>query len=53
MEEKLRELAEKYEIPLGLLQEAIAMEKEKVIFQKRMMGPKLVELIERYADSLN
>jgi hypothetical protein len=53
MEKKLRELARKYEIPLELLQEAIAMEKEKVILQNRMMGSKLVELIEGYADSSN
>lgn len=51
MEEKLRELADKYEIPLELLQDAIAMEKEKVILQKRNMGTKLGKLIERYADS--
>ena len=53
MEKKLRELAEKYEIPLELLQEAIAMEKEKVILLNRKLAPKLVKLIEGYAEASN
>ncbi|MCT7967291.1 hypothetical protein NG799_13185 [Laspinema sp. D1] len=51
MEEKLQELAEKYEIPLSLLKEAIEKEKEKIILQNRKMSPILVEMIERYTDS--
>ncbi|MCT7964119.1 hypothetical protein NG791_25915 [Laspinema sp. D1] len=51
MEEKLQELADKYEIPLSLLKEAIEKEKEKIILQNRKMSPILVEMIERYTDS--
>lgn len=51
MEEKLQELAEKYEIPLSLLKDAIEKEKEKIILQNRKMGPILVDMIERYTDS--
>jgi hypothetical protein len=51
MEEKLQELAEKHEIPLSLLKEAIEKEKEKIILQNRKMSPILVEMIERYTDS--
>ena len=51
MEEKLQELADKYEIPLSLLKEAIKKEKEKIILQNRKMSPILVEMIERYTDS--
>ena len=53
MEEKLRELSDKYEVPLELFREAIAMEEEKVILQNRKLAPKLVELIERYAEDSN
>lgn len=51
MENKLRELAVKYQIPEALLREAIAIEKEKVILQNRRMAPVLVQMIERYAQS--
>lgn len=51
MEEKLKELAKKYDIPLKLLKEAIEKEKEKVILKNRRMAPILEEMIERYADS--
>lgn len=51
MKEKLRELAEKHQIPETLLIEAIQLEKEKVILQNRRMAPVLVQMIERYADS--
>ncbi len=50
MEEKLQELAEKYEIPLELIREAIQLEKEEVLKYKRKMAPKLEALIERYTD---
>lgn len=51
MEEKLQELANKYEIPKKLLTDAIQQEKEKVVLQNRRMAPILVQMIERYADS--
>lgn len=53
MEEKLRELAAKYKIPEKLLRDAIQREQEKVVLQNRRMAPVLVEMIERYADSVN
>lgn len=53
MEEKLRELSIKHEIPEQLLKEAIKQEKEKVVLQNRRMAPILVQMIERYADSLD
>jgi hypothetical protein len=53
MEEKLRELAAKYKIPEQLLRDAIQREREKVVLQNRRMAPVLVEMIERYADSVN
>ncbi|NET28611.1 hypothetical protein [Okeania sp. SIO1I7] len=52
MEEKLQELAEKYEIPLELITAAIELEKKEIFKQKRKTAPtKLVEMIERYTDS--
>ena len=53
MEEKLRELAAKYKIPEQLLRDAIQREPEKIVLQNRRMAPVLVEMIERYADSVN
>jgi hypothetical protein len=53
MEEKLRELAAKYKIPEQLLRDAIQREREKIVLQNRRMAPVLVEMIERYADSVN
>lgn len=50
MDDKLQELAEKYEIPEELLRKAIQLEKEKVVLQNRRMAPVLVEMVERYAD---
>ncbi|MDJ0555122.1 MAG: hypothetical protein QNJ68_11895 [Microcoleaceae cyanobacterium MO_207.B10] len=52
MEEKLQELAEKYEIPLELITAAIKLEKKEIFKQKRKTAPtKLLEMIERYRDS--
>ena len=52
MEEKLQELAEKYEIPLELIKAAIELEKKEIFKQKRKTAPtKLLEMIERYTDS--
>lgn len=53
MEEKLRELAAKYKIPEQLLRDAIQRERERIVLQNRRMAPVLVEMIERYADSVN
>ena len=51
MQEKLQELAQKYDIPEELLHEAISLEKEKLVLQNRRLAPRLVELIERYSAS--
>ncbi|MGB3513916.1 MAG: hypothetical protein WBA93_32850 [Microcoleaceae cyanobacterium] len=52
MEEKLQELAGKYEIPLELITAAIELEKKEIFKQKRTTAPtKLLEMIERYTDS--
>ena len=52
MEQKIKELAEKYQIPEGLLRDAIAAEKVTVVLKRRMLVPKLVKMIEKYsADS--
>lgn len=51
MEEKIRELAAKYQIPESLLIEAIRREKEKVVLQNRRMVPVLVQMIEQYTNS--
>ena len=47
---KIRELADKYEIPEEMLREAIAVEQEKVVLKNRRLAPKLVEMVERYAE---
>lgn len=51
MEEKIRELAKKHNIPPSLLKEVIKMEKEKVVFKNRQLVPKIVQLIERYSEA--
>jgi hypothetical protein len=51
MDEKIKELAAKYEIPEKLLHEAIQIERGKVILKNRRLAPVLVELIERYSTS--
>ncbi|MCW6036637.1 hypothetical protein K4A83_10225 [Spirulina subsalsa FACHB-351] len=48
MLEKLKELADKHEIPLRLLLEALELEQEKVMLQNRRIVPKLRKLIESY-----
>lgn len=50
MDEKIKELAKNYNIPEGLIKEAIQMEKEKVVFKNRKLVPKLIELIEKYVE---
>ncbi len=49
MDEKIKELAAKYEIPEQLLHEAIQVEREKVILKNRRLAPILVELVERFS----
>jgi hypothetical protein len=51
MDEKIKELAAKYEIPEQLLHEAIQVEREKVILKNRRLAPVLVELVERFSTS--
>jgi hypothetical protein len=48
---KIKELAEKYDIPPQLLENAMALEVEKIILKNRQLSPKIVELIEKYTDS--
>ena len=52
MEEKIKELAKKYDIPAFLLKEVIQMEKEKVVLRNRQLVPKIVQLIENYSEGL-
>jgi glutamine synthetase type III len=51
MDEKIKELAAKYEIPEELLHEAIQIEREKVILKNRRLAPALVQLVERFSTS--
>jgi len=53
MEEKIKELAKKYDIPAFLLKEVIEMEKEKVVLRNRQLVPKIVQLIEKYSEGLS
>lgn len=48
MEEKIKELAAKYNIPEGLIKEAIQMEKDKIVLQNRQLAPEIIKLIEKY-----
>jgi hypothetical protein len=52
MEEKIKELAKKYNIPEALLKEAIEMEKENLVFtdNRRRLLSKLEELIIKYSN---
>lgn len=52
MDEKIKELAAKYEIPKELLHEAIQIEREKVILKNRRLAPALVQLVERFSTSI-
>ena len=51
MEDKIKELAKKYNIPMALLEEAIQMEKNKVVFKNRQLVPKIVQLVEKYSEA--
>jgi len=48
---KIKQLAQKYEIPPQLLEEAMALEAEKTTLENRRLSPKIVQLIEKYTDS--
>lgn len=51
MEEKIKELAKKHNIPSALLKEVIKMEKEKVVLKNRRLVPEIVQLIEKYSEA--
>ncbi len=53
MEEKIKELAKKYNILAFLLKEVIQMEKEKAVLKNRQLVPKIVQLIEKYSEASN
>ena len=52
MEEKIRELSKKYNIPSNLLREAIKMEKDNIVFtdSRRRLMSKLEEIIVKYSN---
>lgn len=49
IKEKIRELAAKHEIPPELLEEAIELERNKIVLKNRRLGPELVSLIGKHA----
>ncbi|MCC0179426.1 hypothetical protein I4641_20910 [Waterburya agarophytonicola K14] len=49
MEEKIKELAKKHNIPASLLKKVIQMEKERVILQQRRLVPEIRKVIQQYA----
>jgi len=51
MEEKIRELAKKYDVPVALLKEAIQMERDNIVFvdSRRRLMSKLEEIIVKYS----
>jgi hypothetical protein len=51
IEQKLKQLAKKHDIPEKLLRDAIALEKERVMYANRQCIPKLVKLVARYVES--
>ena len=52
MEDKIKELAKKYNIPMALLKEAIQMEKDNIVFvdSRRRLMSKLEEIIIKHSD---
>jgi acid phosphatase class B len=54
MEEKIKELAEKYNIPKALLKEAIQMEKDNIVFvdSRRRLMSKLEEIVVKYSNEI-
>jgi len=51
IEQKLKQLSKKYDIPEALLKEAIAIEKERLMYENRQCIPKLVKLITKYSET--
>ncbi|MDJ0690686.1 MAG: hypothetical protein QNJ41_19520 [Xenococcaceae cyanobacterium MO_188.B32] len=51
MDEKIKELSKKHNIPAALLKKAIEMEKEKVVLKNRQLVPKIIQLIEKYSEA--
>lgn len=52
MEEKIRELAKKYDIPEALLREAIEMERKNIVHKdsRRRLMSQLEEIIVKYSN---
>lgn len=52
MEEKIEELAKKYNIPVALLKEAIEMERKNIVHKdgRRRLMSKLEEIIVKYSN---
>lgn len=51
MEDKIKELSEKYGVPEELFKEALEEEQKKVVLKNRRFSTKLKQMIEKYADS--
>lgn len=49
IENKMKELAEKYGVPEKLFREALQEEEQRVVLQNRKFSKKLQEIIEKYA----
>ncbi|WP_245817551.1 hypothetical protein [Hydrococcus rivularis] len=50
IEQKLKQLAKKHKIPEELLKEAIALEKDRVMYANRQCVPKLIKAIAQHAE---
>jgi hypothetical protein len=50
IEQKLKQLAKKYEIPEQLLKDAIELEKDRTIYTNRQCVPKILKAIARYSE---
>jgi HEPN domain-containing protein len=50
IEQKLKQLSKKYEIPEKLLKDAIALEKERIMYANRQCVPKLLKAISQYSE---
>ncbi|BAZ44561.1 hypothetical protein NIES4102_15730 [Chondrocystis sp. NIES-4102] len=49
MEDKIKELAIKHNIPKELFEKAIQMEKDRVVIKNRRLVPEIRKIIEQYA----
>jgi hypothetical protein len=50
IEQKLKQLAKKYEIPEQLLKDAIELEKDRTTYTNRQCVPKILKAIARYSE---